>query len=64
MQMIFDALKEALTSASYLALPDPDGEFEVTMNTSEDAKTVDAILTQNDHPVTFESMKLNVHQLN
>jgi hypothetical protein len=29
MQVAFDALKKALTSASCLALPDQDGEFEV-----------------------------------
>ena len=64
MQTAFDALKKALTSASCLALPDPDGEFEVTTDASEDAKTVGAILMQNDHPVAYESTKLNSHQLN
>ena len=64
MQTAFDALKEALTSASCLALPDPDGEFEVTTDASEDAKAVGAVLTQNDHPVAYESTKLNSHQLN
>ena len=46
MQTAFDALKEALTSASCLALPDPNGEFEVTTDASEDTKTVGAVLTQ------------------
>ena len=64
MQTAFDALKETLTSASCLALPDSDGEFEVTTNTSENAKTVDAVLIQNDHPMTYESTKLNSYQLN
>src|SRR5438046_5835219 len=64
MQMVFDALKEALTSAPCLALPDPDGEFEVTTDTSEDAKAVGVVLMQNGHPVAYESMKLNSHQLN
>ena len=64
MQTAFDALKEALTSASCLALPDPDGEFEVTTNASEDAKTIDAVLMQDDHSVAYESTKLNTHQLN
>ena len=64
MQTAFDALKEALTSASCLALPDPNDEFEVTTDASEDAKAVDAILMQDDHPVAYESTKLNSHQLN
>ena len=64
MQTAFDALKEALTSAPCLALPDPDGEFEVTTDASEDAKAVGAVLTQNSHPVAYESTKLNTHQLN
>ena len=64
MRTTFDVLKEVLTSASCLALSDPDDEFEVIMDASEDAKAVDAILTQNDHPVAYESTKLNSHQLN
>ena len=64
MQTAFDALKEALTSVSCLALSDPDDEFEVTTDASEDAKTVEAILTQNGHPVAYESIKLNSYQLN
>ena len=64
MQTAFDALKKALTSAPCLALPDPDGEFEVTTDASEDAKAVGAVLMQNGHPVAYESTKLNSHQLN
>ena len=64
MQTAFDALKETLTSASCLALPDPDDEFEVITDASEDAKTVGAVLMQNDHPVAYESTKLNTHQFN
>ena len=64
MQAAFDELKKALTTAPCLALPDPDGEFEVTTDASEDAKTVGAVLTQNGHPVAYESAKLNSHQLN
>src|SRR6266496_3551504 len=64
MQSAFDALKKALTSAPCLALPDPDGEFEVTTDASENAKAVGAVLTQNSHPVAYESTKLNSHQLN
>ena len=64
MQTAFDELKRALTSAPCLALPDPDGEFEVTTDASEDAKAVGAVLTHNGHPVAYESTKLNSHQLN
>src|SRR5436190_2305932 len=64
MQATFIKLKEALTTASCLILPDPDGEFEVTTDASEDAKAVGAVLVQNGHPVTYESKKLNIHQLN
>ena len=35
MQTTFDELKEVLTSVPCLALSDPDGEFEVTTDTSE-----------------------------
>jgi RNase H-like domain found in reverse transcriptase len=64
MQAAFDELKQALTSAPYLALPDPDGEFEVTTDPSENAKAVGAVLMQNGHPVAYESTNLNTHQLN
>ena len=64
MQTAFDVLKEALTSASCLVLSDSNDEFEVIMNASEDAKTVGAVLIQNDYPVAYESTKLNSHQLN
>src|ERR1700731_633811 len=60
----FQRLKDALTTASCLKLPDPDREFEVTTDASEDAKAVGAVLTQDGHPVAFESKKLNLHQLN
>src|SRR6266480_6127298 len=64
MQTAFDESKKALTSAPCLALPDPDGEFEVITDASEDAKAVGAVLTQNGHHVVYESKKLNSHQLN
>ena len=64
MQAAFVKLKEALTTAPCLILPDPDGEFEVTTDASEDAKAVGAVLVQNGHPVAYESKKLNIHQLN
>jgi len=64
MSFAFDALKNALVSAPCLALPDPDGEFEVITDASEDAKAVGAVLMQSGHPIAFESAKLNPHQLN
>jgi reverse transcriptase-like protein/integrase-like protein/gag-polyprotein putative aspartyl protease len=64
MQTSFVKLKEALITAPCLILPDPDGEFEVTTDASEDAKAVGAVLVQNGHPVAYESKKLNIHQLN
>jgi tRNA G46 methylase TrmB len=60
----FQRLKDALTIALYLKLLDPDGEFEVTTDASEDAKAVSAVLTQDDYSVAFESKKLNPYQLN
>lgn len=45
MQDAFDELKQALTSAPCLALPDPDGEYEVTTDASEEAKTFIHIIT-------------------
>lgn len=64
MLIAFDTVKDKLTSAPCLCIPDPDGEFEVTTDASEDAKAVGAVLTQNGHPVAFESKKLDKHQMN
>jgi len=64
MQTTFDQLKQTLISISYLTLPNPNDEFEIIMNVLEDAKTIDAMLIQNDHPIAYESIKLNSHQLN
>ena len=60
----FNGLKTALTSDPCLKLPDPDGEYEVTTDASEDEATVGAVLTQYEHPIAFESKKLNPHQRN
>jgi hypothetical protein len=60
----FQQLKDTLTSSPSLKLPDPNGDFEVTTDASEDAKAVGAVLTQNGHPMVFESKKLNIYQLN
>jgi len=64
MEGAFQDLKDALTNAPCLQLPDPDGDFDVTTDASEEAKAVGCVLTQNGHPVAFESKKLNPHQLN
>ena len=60
----FDELKHALTMAPCLKIADPDGEFEVTTDASEDAEAIGAVLTQDGHPIAFESRKLNIHQVN
>ena len=60
----FEDLKSALISAPCLRIPDPDQDFEVTTDASEEAKTVGCVLTQNGHPVAFDSKKLDIHQVN
>ena len=60
----FNDLKKALTNDPCLKLPDLDGEYEVTIDASEDEATVGAVLTQYDHSIAFESKKLNPHQRN
>ena len=60
----FNGLKKALTNDPCLKLPDPDGEYEVTMDADEDEATIGAVLTQHGHPIAFESKKLNPHQRN
>ena len=64
MVQAFNDLKTALTNDPCLQLPDPDGEYEVTTDASEDEATVGAVLTQYGHPIAFESKKLNPHQRN
>jgi hypothetical protein len=54
MQDAFETLKKALASAPCLSLADPDGDFEVTTDASDDAKAVGAVLMQNGHPVAYE----------
>jgi hypothetical protein len=64
MTTAFEAAKQKLMEEPCLRIADPDGEFEVTTDASEDAKAVGAVLTQNGHPVAFESKKLDKHQVN
>jgi len=64
MVIAFNELKNALTSAPCLQLPDPHDDFEVTTDASEDEATTGAVLTQNGHPIAYDSQKLNQHQRN
>jgi hypothetical protein len=64
MVQAFDDLKKALANDPCLQLPDPDSEYEVTTDASEDKATVGAVLTQHGHTIVFESKKLNPHQRN
>ena len=64
MEYAFKALKQALINKPCLQLPDPDSEYEVTTDASEDEATVGAVLMQNGHPIAYESKKLNPHQRN
>src|SRR5436305_14998633 len=53
MAQTFKDLKQALINKLCLQLPDPDGEYEVTTDASEDEATVGAVLTQNGHPIAY-----------
>jgi hypothetical protein len=64
MEQAFRDLKQALINEPCLQLPDPNGEYEVTTDASEDEATVGAVLTQNGHPIAYEFKKLNSHQKN
>jgi hypothetical protein len=55
----FNDLKMALTNDPCLQLPDPDGEYEVNTDASENEATVVTVLTQYGHPIAFESKKRN-----
>ena len=64
MHAAFKDIKNALITAPCLRIPDSYGDFEVTTDASEDAKAVGCILSQNGHPVAFDSKKLDDHQVN
>ena len=65
-QTAFDALKEKLTSASVLLLPDPNKPFTITTDASDFA--IGAVLTQDkgkgEQPVAYESRKLSPAEQN
>ena len=65
-QKAFDTLKEKLTSAPVLLLPDPTKPFTVTTDASDFA--IGAVLTQDhgrgEQPVAYESRKLSPAELN
>ncbi|GAO51744.1 hypothetical protein G7K_5837-t1 [Saitoella complicata NRRL Y-17804] len=64
MQHAFEKVKVALSTRPVLKIPDPEEDFEVYADASEDAKAIGAVLMQKGQPVAYESRKLNVHELN
>ena len=58
----FQKLKELLTSAPILAVPDPEGEFMVCTDASLEG--IGAVLMQNGRVIAYESRKLKDHELN
>jgi hypothetical protein len=60
----FQLIKDSLTSAPCLILTDPEGDFDITTDTSKEESSISAVLTQNSHPVAFESKKLDIYQCN
>jgi len=64
-QQAFQALKEALTSPSVLAVPDFSELFVIESDAS--ATTIDAVLMQKNHPIAYISHEQRIqrssHQL-
>ena len=58
----FKILKETLSSAPVLALPDFSKSFMVTMDASGQA--IGGVLLQEGKPIAFKSKKLRDHKLN
>jgi hypothetical protein len=42
-------------------LPDPDGDFNITTDASEDEAFVGAVLTQNGHPIAFFNQRNSMY---
>jgi RNase H-like domain found in reverse transcriptase/Reverse transcriptase (RNA-dependent DNA polymerase)/Integrase zinc binding domain len=63
-QKAFEQLKNALTSAPVLKLPDFEKPFVLECDASEDAKAVGGILLQDGRPVAYTSKKLSGPELN
>jgi len=61
-QLAFDNVKEALTTAPCLAFPDPSKSYHIITDASD--TTVGGILLQDDHPISYWSMKLKSSQKN
>jgi hypothetical protein len=61
-QAAFDGLKQAMSTAPVLALPDWSKPFTVQCDASGVA--IGAILMQEGHPIAFESRKMNSAELN
>jgi RNase H-like domain found in reverse transcriptase/Reverse transcriptase (RNA-dependent DNA polymerase) len=64
MEIAFETVKSKLSEEPCLQIADPNGDFEVTTDASEDAKAVGVVLTQDGHPIAYELKKLDKHQLN
>ena len=58
----FNSLKEYLTSALVLAVPNPIGDFMVCMDASLEG--VGLVLMHDGHVIAYESRKLKDHELN
>ena len=58
----FQKLKELLTSALILVVPDPEGDFMVCTDASLEG--IGAVLMQNGRVIAYESRKLKDHELN
>jgi len=56
-QQAFDTLKMAITEEPVLSLPDLNKPFELHTDVSNFA--IGGVLMQEDHPIAFESRKLN-----
>lgn len=62
-QQAFDSLKQALTSAPVLVLPDFSKPFEVVSDGCERPPAVGAVLLQEERPVAYYSRKLSGAEL-